>query len=153
MSGGTPETCRKEIRRAALNLLARREQSRSELRARLLKRFPDVSDMVDDELARLSVEGLQSDERTAESILRYRAGRGQGPLKIRSALKDKGICEDLIAATFSACDVDWHQLIRHVASRRFGEEPPADARERARRGRFLQQRGFSFEQIAELYPF
>ncbi len=140
-----------DIRRAALNLLARREHSRQELRHKLQQRFAVEITLIENEIALLSEQGLQSDARLAEVFLRSRAGRGQGPLKIRLELKNKGVDNMTIEKVFTDFDMDWIAGIKKVVQKQFGNSPPANAKERARRIRFLQQRGFSFEQINSLY--
>ena len=140
-----------DIRRAALNLLARREHSRQELRHKLQQRFAVEITLIENEIALLSEQGLQSDARLAEVFLRSRAGRGQGPLKIRAELKNKGVDNTTIEKVFTDFDMDWIAGIKTVVQKQFGNTPPANAKERARRIRFLQQRGFSFDQINSLY--
>jgi len=140
-----------DIRRAAMDLLARREHSKQELLHKIRKRFPSETVLIEDAIETLHEEGLQSDNRLAEAFLRSRANRGQGPIKIRSELRTKGVNDEDIDAAFSNCAIDWREQVTSVASKRFGEQGPEDAKERAKRSRFLQQRGFSFEEIASLY--
>lgn len=140
-----------DIRRSALNLLARREHSRQELHHKLQQRFAVDITLIENEIALLREQGLQSDARLAEVFLRSRAGRGQGPLKIRAELKNKGVDDTTIEEAFTDSDMDWIAGIKAVVQKQFGDTPPANAKERARRIRFLQQRGFSFDQIKSLY--
>lgn len=42
---------------------------------------------------------------------------------------------------------DWFAQAGRVRQRRFGARPPRDYAERAKQARFLQYRGFTFEQI------
>ncbi|MGR4069866.1 regulatory protein RecX [Billgrantia sp. C5P2] len=144
-----PEARASSPRDDAIRLLARREYSRAELAQRLAARAhsPEAIDASLDELAG---EGLQSDARFAESFLRSRVMRGQGPLKVRAELERRGLERSLIAKTLAeaeqAGEVDWFELATEVLARRFthsGDSP----RERARRERFLASRGFGFEQI------
>lgn len=133
----------------AIHLLARREYSRAELRERLSARGHEASDILiclDD----LAEQGLQSDARFAESFLRSRIARGQGPLKIRAELERRGIDRERIRAAFAefeeAGEADWFTLACETLSRRFSG-PGDTPRERARRERFLAQRGFDFNQL------
>lgn len=144
-----------DIRRAAMDLLARREHSRHELIRKLQRKLqakcPDLSEsMLEAQVDRLRDEGLQSDARMAEMMIRSRVNRGQGPVKIEAELRAKGVDPGVVADALESCDVDWFILAREVARKRFGPDKPADARERAKRVRFLQQRGFSFEHISAL---
>lgn len=136
------------IRRAAMDMLARREHSVKELRIKLARRFSSAVELIATEVAKLNEEGLQSDQRFAENLVRFRIGKGQGPVKIKAELRSKGLSEPLIEQTLLQNDVDWASLVKEVAYKRFGDTPPADQRERAKRVRFLQQRGFQFEQIS-----
>lgn len=144
-----------DVRRAAMDLLARREHSRQELIQKLEQKFhkkwPDIPQgLIEEEVDKLRQEGLQSDARLAEALVRSRVSRGQGPLKIEAELRAKGVDEDLATRALERCGVDWVELIADVAHKRFGADKPVDAHERAKRSRFLQQRGFSFDQISTL---
>jgi regulatory protein len=138
-----------EIRRAAMDLLARREHGRRELMEKLSRRFDDL-DAVAAALEQLAREGLQSDQRFAEVFVHSRAQRLYGPLRIRQELQQRGIAAELIAAALEESGIDWLERLGRLQQGRFGDVPAADAKERARRLRFLQQRGFSFEQWRQL---
>ena len=131
-----------DVRLAAMNLLARREHSRKELRQKLCKRYADPG-VIETELDRLAEERLQSDGRYAESYARQRAGRGFGPLRVRQELRERGIDDSDIDIAFDAAEVDWALVAREVYGKKFGEVPPDNLKERARRSRFMQYRGFS----------
>ncbi|MDL4864695.1 regulatory protein RecX [Halomonas elongata] len=141
------ETAESTPRDDAIRLLARREYARGELRDRLAAKGHAAED-VEACLLELEEQGLQSDARFAESFLRSRVARGQGPLKLRAELGRRGIDDDIARQAFAelASEVDWFELAAEVLARRFtgpGETP----RERARRERFLAGRGFDFEQL------
>lgn len=136
------------IRRAAMELLARRDHSVQELHTKLARRFSSAVELIAAEVAKLEQQGLQSDRRLAQNLLRSRVNKGQGPAKIKAELRGKGLSDAVIEDTLLQSDADWENLVREVACKRFGDSPPVDQRERAKRVRFLQQRGFSFEQIS-----
>ncbi len=79
-----------DVRRAAMDLLARREHTRKELARKLSKKFRAVPEIVEEELDKLKAEGLQSDARLAEVFIRSRVSRGQGPVKIKMELRARG---------------------------------------------------------------
>ncbi|RRJ85082.1 regulatory protein RecX [Aestuariirhabdus litorea] len=137
-----------DIRRAAMNLLARREHSRQELFEKLQRRFSQ--ELVDPELDRLADENLQSDERFTESFIRSRLARYQGPARIRGELRQRGVQEALYERVLSGIPVDWFALLAELNQRKFAGAPAANAAEKARRIRFFQYRGFSFDQISSL---
>lgn len=131
-----------------MDLLARREHSFHELNNKLKRRFRDNPDLIVQELQKLSEQGLQSDSRMVEAFVRSRINKGQGSVKIRAELRNRGIADNLIEKGILDAEVDWFALIERVTERKFGDSKVVDLREQARRARFLQQRGFSFEQIS-----
>ena len=138
-----------EIERAektALDLLARREHARSELTRKLGQRgyTDDVADQV---VAGLAERGLLSEQRFAESFVCARVRRGQGPLRLRAELAQRGVEDPIISAALSAPDLDWNSLADEVRRKKFGSAGPADLRERARQTRFLEYRGFTADHI------
>lgn len=128
-------------RKTALDLLSRREHSVAELRAKLEDReFP--ADEIEATLAALQREGLLSEARFLESFIGSHARRGHGPVWIRAELERKGIAGEAIREALEAAEVDWDAEAEAVRVKRFGTEPPADFKERARQARFLQYRGY-----------
>jgi len=138
-----------EIRLAAMNFLARREHSLAELRTKLQRRFGDEQ-QVENQLQKLVTEKLQSDERFAESFARMRAGRGYGPARVRQDMREKGLADADIARAFEAAEVDWAVLAAQVLHKKFGEGAPANLKEKARRIRFMQYRGFAADHYQRL---
>jgi regulatory protein len=130
-----------------MNLLARREHSFQELFNKLNKRFAEYPDILLRELQKLNEEGLQSDLRMVEAFVRSRINRGQGPIKISSDLRARGISDALVEIGIRDADGDLLALVSDVAERKFGSAEVIELKEKARRVRFLQQRGFSFEHI------
>ncbi len=135
------------IRHKAMDLLARREHSRLELKQKLSQRFPDQGTLIDVVLSRLADENLQSDSRYAEAFLAARSGRGQGPQRIRAELRQRGVSDVHVDQVMQQADIDWHALARQVVARKYGEKPCSDYSERAKRSRFLQYRGFDSDVI------
>jgi regulatory protein len=132
-----------------MNLLARREHSITELVRKLGTDFDhdDIIIVID----KLTKANLQSDQRFAENYLRYRSQRGFGYQKIRQELKERGVDTELISAALAESDIDWFTLAAGVRCKRFGEQQPADYKDRAKQQRFLQYRGFTHEHITESF--
>jgi len=131
----------------ALGLLARREHSLRELRSKLTLRGHEAA-TIEAVLDELAARDLVSDERFAEAFLRSRLERGQGPLKIRAQLRERGVGAPLIDAVLSEAEIDWDRCADAARSRRFGNAPPGDREDMARQARFLRGRGFSEGQVA-----
>ncbi|MCY1546627.1 Regulatory protein RecX [compost metagenome] len=137
------------VRRAAMDLLARREHGRVELMRKLRKRgAPD--EMIDAALDRLAEEGLLSEARYLESFVSYRARSGYGPLRIREELAQRGLARADIEQALRDSGIDWGEQLADVWRRRFASQLPRDARERARQGRFLSYRGYPLDLIGRL---
>ena len=132
------------MRRAALGWLSRREHSRAELRRKLARKFGD-SVPLEPLLDWLESHRFLDDRRFAEIFVRGRIGRGQGALRIRQELQQRGLREEVIEAALTDAGCDWFQLAVDIRARRF-RGVPTDQKERARQLRFLQYRGFTGEQ-------
>jgi regulatory protein len=130
------EACARGVR-----LLAGREHSRAELARKLAARGFEPGDVAR-ALDRLAESGALSDARAAERYVAERAAKGFGPLRIRAELLEKGVPESLFGPYLGPMDAAWPELLAAAHDRRFGSEPPADRADYARRGRFLEQRGF-----------
>ena len=135
------------LRRRAMDLLARREHSRGELARKLRDRFPQADpESVEEVLARLADENLQSDRRFAEEYVRMRMRRGFGWLRIRADLQARGVDGDIVAE-LSRPDEEWLTLAENLAASRLrGDAGLAPGgRDHQRIFRFLQNRGFPAE--------
>ncbi len=91
----------------------------------------------------LAQENLQSDSRFAESFVRQRFNRGYGPLRIRQEMRQKGLADTEVESAMTAEDYDWHASAERVLKRKYGEALATELKEKARRSRFMQYRGFS----------
>ncbi|WP_444930160.1 regulatory protein RecX [Microbulbifer sp. SSSA002] len=136
---------------AALELLTRREHSCRELRQKLAAKFPGAD--FEALLERLQELNYQSDQRFAEVFARSRVQRGQGPIRIRQELQQRGVGGELIARALEQLEVDWFELAAEMLQRKYrasiSAEFPRDQwlKERARRQRYLAYRGFPADAI------
>jgi regulatory protein len=136
-----------KIRMTAMDMLSYREFSRFELANKLAKKFEN-SPLIEAVISQLTKDDLQSDKRFSEAFVRSRISRGQGEIRIRMELKNRGIENELAQRAIDNCDIDWYSLAADTAINKFGDGRPVDNRERAKRMRFLQYRGFTYEQIS-----
>lgn len=140
---------RLKARRAALDLLARREHSSHELLEKLRERHPelDADVVLRPVIDQLIADNLQSDQRFVESYIRYRSSRGDGPLKISASLQPRKIASTLLKSALYDNGPDWVELCQQALRKKFrmGEKP--SLAEQQRMQRFLMQRGFTSEQV------
>lgn len=134
------------IRLSAMNILAGREHSIAELKAKLIKK--DFSaELLEIIIEELLDDGLLNEQRFTESFIRSRIQKGQGPLKIRHELRLRGIADELIDNCLDTSLQFWKTHIEHARSKRFGNSLPKDYKALGKQSRFLYQRGFDAEQI------
>jgi regulatory protein len=129
--------------------LARREHSRRELQDKLSKKGCDAA-LAAEVVNKLESERLVSDDRFMESLIRARRNRGYGPLRIQKELREKGVAPEAIANWLDVTSREWVEDIRRVQRKKFGGRIPRSYAERARQARFLQYRGFTYDQIQQL---
>ena len=140
-----------EIRLSAMNILAMREQSRSELFRKLCRTYPDAKEQVEVVVEQLASENLQDDSRFAESFIRSRMNRGHGPMRITAELRQKGVSSEAIQQhLLEESDEYWLELARDAKVRKFGEEQAKDYKEKTRQMRFLMNKGFSSQQVRKV---
>jgi len=150
----------RSLKSRALQLLAQRDQSRLELRRKLVRHArgregDPAADDVDSSAAMAEVDALLdwleanrflSDARFAESRVHARAERF-GVQRIRSELAQHAVeLPPELAASLAASEIERAAAVR---ARRFAAVP-ASAAERAAQSRFLLGRGFSPDIVQRL---
>ncbi|HJV74877.1 MAG TPA: recombination regulator RecX [Noviherbaspirillum sp.] len=132
------------LKARALKYLSAREHSRLEL-TRKLSRYAQEGDDIEALLDALEAAKFLSESRFSESLVHRRAARF-GNNRILSELQTHGIEGEALNDIKASLSQDEAARAHAVWSRKF-DHPPADAAERAKQMRFLQQRGFSHSAI------
>lgn len=147
------------LRARALAALAQREHSRAELRRKLLSAWQraaekaeetvpeDAATQVDQLLDQLAVAGWLSEQRYIDSRLRTRAPR-LGARRLAAELAQQGLKP--AGETWEQVQASEAERALALLQRRFGEQPPPDLKELARRTRFLLSRGFAPDLVQKL---
>jgi regulatory protein len=130
-----------ELKTRALRFLVRREHSRVEL-VRKLVPYAESEAALNAVVDLLLSKKQLSDERFAEERARS-LSRKYGAAKIRQDLKARGIAEEIVERISAEGDLD---RARAILSRKY-RVPATTREEHAKRARFLQGRGFSYEVI------
>jgi regulatory protein len=130
----------------ALYLLARRDHSRRELSQKLSQKG-FVSSTIQPVLDELENENLLNEDRFIASFIRSRSAKGYGPLKICAELGKRGIDHNRIRASDEWQETLWQEMAISARIKRFGEAIPTAKDKRMQQARFLQQRGFTTDQI------
>lgn len=128
----------------------RREHSYVELQHKLQMRAC-TEDLIVSVLQELIDQNLLSDARFTENYIQSRVAKGYGPVRIAGELAQRGINEEMCATYLNPHDENWLACAIKVRRKRFGATLAEDFVTRAREMRFLQYRGFTTEQIKQVY--
>ncbi len=157
---------RQQIESRAVMLLAIREHGAKELQNKLLSKFPETPELlqqtqqpsglikilVEEVIQLCQEENWQSDERYIEQSVRSLMEKGQGPIKIRQKLQQACSNSSLIDAYLDIDIQNWLEVARGVMLKKYGDlSKPKSRNEQAKRMRFLQSRGFSSEVIWKVF--
>ena len=134
------------MRAFAYRLLGRREYSLVELGNRIRQKWPEAED-VGELVGQLAGENLVSDERYAEAFTRSRVQRHQGPLKIRAAMRGKGVPDSIIAAAMEAEADNWLELARNWLQKQ--QPGRLSFKDKQKYYRRLVNRGFTHDQAMD----
>ncbi|MBJ7224027.1 MULTISPECIES: recombination regulator RecX [unclassified Brenneria] len=152
--------------RYAMNVLSVRDHSEVEIRRKLAAYLHKVvaeraeADEMSADVALAEIESAiayciehdwLNDARFARRYISSRSRKGYGVQRIRSELSQKGIDKTTIAAALNECDIDWCELAKSVAERKFGHPLPVEWKEKAKLQRYLLYRGFFHEEIQSIY--
>lgn len=141
-----------QLRARALAALAQREHSRAELQRKLMSAWQRSAQRAEDEmpadaeaqiaalLDQFSAAGWLSEQRYIDSRLRTRAPR-LGARRLAAELAQQGLKPE--GAEWEAVQASEAERAQALLVRRFGDAPPPDLKELARRVRFLVSRGFA----------
>jgi len=146
--GSSEQPSAGEIRAFAYRLLGRREYSVFELDQRVRRKWPQLeSSAIADLLEALVNENLLSDQRFTESYVRMSIQKQQGSLKIRAALRAKGVDDSVIAAELDRHAGQWTDLAANWLRRQHRGVLDFDARKKFYRR--LVNRGFTHDQAMD----
>ena len=145
----------------AVDILARRLVSRSELRSKLVAKKLFSPAEIDAAILTLTKMGALHDDYLASDVARSYRSRGYGPARIRLALKKRGIAPELIEQAVEGTDEDALEPVDNDGETRSEDaenafsalrrkasqlqREPDDRKRKAKAVRFLVGRGFSYE--------
>jgi len=136
----------KAILHKGIDLLSRREHSVQELQNKLR-----VREFQEDEIAEvidyLVSKDYLSEARFADSLYRTRMNKGYGKRFIENELAQKGIDQTEIKVAAENLEINWYQQAEQVYQKRFNNSEIIDQKDKEKRIRFMQYRGFSTDEI------
>ena len=144
----------------AVRILAVRDHSEQELRRKLSapvmsKNGPEDIDATAEDYDRVVAWCYEhhylDDGRFAARFLASRGRKGYGPARIRQELNQKGVARESIEKAMRESEIDWCELAREQAVRKYGEPLPREFSEKVKIQRFLLYRGFLMEDIQDIW--
>lgn len=144
----------------AVRILAMRDHSEQELRRKLAapvmgKNGPEEIDATPEDYDKVIAWCIESryldDDRFVRQFIASRSRKGYGPARVRQELGQKGIQRESIERAMRECEIDWAQLAREQAIRKYGEPLPVAFSEKVKVQRFLLYRGYLMGDIQAIW--
>jgi len=139
----------KAIYNKALDIISRREHSQKELSDKLIKKF-NIPELVDSVIHGLREKNLLNDYRYSESYVVARKRKGFGPKKIGYELASRGVNENTASEVIDA-EGGWNDAALKAFNKKFKAGIGEDFKEQNKQKAFLQNRGFSFQEIDSVF--
>ncbi|CAE6917147.1 recombination regulator RecX [Vibrio sp. B1FLJ16] len=132
---------------AAIHLLSRRDHGQYELYQKLALKGYEEAD-IEAAINFCLDHNYLDDLRYAKSQIRQHVYKGHGERRIRQELNQKRVAESVIDEAIAEEPQDWFELARMAAEKKFKGMKAKDQKEYAKQVRFMQYRGYSFDQIS-----
>ena len=139
----------KAIYNKALDIISRREHSQKELSDKLIKKF-NIPESVESVIHGLLEKNLLNDYRYSESYVVARKRKGFGPKKIGYELVSRGVNENIASKVIDA-EGGWNEAALKAFNKKFKAGIGSDFKEQNKQKVFLQNRGFSFQEIDSVF--
>jgi regulatory protein len=139
----------KAIYNKALDIISRREHSQKELTDKLLKKY-DIPEPVNLVIDNLIDKNLLNDFRFSQTYVVARKRKGFGPKKIGYELVSRGINENTASEAIDA-EGGWNEAALKAFNKKFKAGIGEDFKEQNKQKVFLQNRGFSFQEIDSVF--
>ena len=139
----------KVVYNKALDIISRREYSQKELTGKLLNKFSE-EEIVNSVINNLVKKNLLNDTRYSEAYVVSRKRKGFGPKKIMYELISRGVIEN-IAYEAIENEGGWKDAALKAFNKKFKKGKAMDFKELNKQKTFLQNRGFSFEEIDSVF--
>lgn len=144
-------TSKEQILSALQNLCVRREYCTSDIRRKALDRCEGDKAMADELVASLKADRFVDDVRYASAFAREKSSlTGWGPVKIRFALRAKGLSEGDIAAGLAEIETDRAESRLESLLQNKWKTLSDDPAGRLKLIRFALSRGYEYSQVEDI---
>lgn len=131
----------------ALALLARREYSEKNLRKKMIAKFPESNQILEEVISRLKNENFLNDERYLGAYIVHCTRRGLGLHRILQALSVYHLTMEQLKVISENQAIDWQEIISTVIRKRMRLKPLKTSADHYKLKQFLVARGFTESQI------
>ncbi len=139
----------KAIYNKALDIISRREHSQKELSDKLVKKY-DATELVNSVIHNLIEKNLLNDFRFSQAYVAVRKRKGFGPKKIGYELVSRGVNENTASEVIDT-EGGWNEAALKAFNKKFKAGIGEDFKEQNKQKVFLQNRGFSFQEIDSVF--
>ena len=139
----------KAIYNKALDIISRREHTQKELTNKLVKKY-DVPELISSVIHNLIEKNLLNDFRFSQAYVVARKRKGFGPKKIGYELVSRGVNENTASEVIDA-EGGWNEAALKAFNKKFKAGTGEDFKEQNKQKVFLQNRGFSFQEIDSVF--
>lgn len=135
-----------KLRNRALYWLGQREFSVKDFRTKL-ERVCEDEVMIENLLEDFIAKDWLNEQRYMASFVRQKISAGLGLYRIRQELNQHGIKQNQSELYFEELNFDWFEQALATYQKKYGIGECQDFKEKAKRYRYMQYRGFSPDQI------
>lgn len=139
-----------QLRAKALGWLGRQEYYQRKLRQKL-QQHQASDEQIESIIAEFTSHNWLNEQRYCDGFVRSRLAKGQGIMRITADGRQKGLARDCLEQALDVAAVDWFELAKITYNKRFAAKglniDGSGDKEKAKRMRFMQYRGFDMEQI------
>lgn len=141
-----PITEPKKLYNRALYWLSKRDYSVADFSKKLDKVCID-NEMKQALLNQLIENDWLSEKRYIAAFTRSKVAMGLGAFRIINDLKQHGVSASDAESHLATLDVDWFEQALMTYNKKYGDKPIVDYKEKTKRFRYMQYRGFTIDQI------
>lgn len=144
-----------KLRATALAWLGRQEYYEAKFRQKL-KDKEATDEQIELIVEEFTEQNWLSEQRYCNAFVRSRINKGQGKNRIKADAQNKRLDRACLTLALEENDTDWFELALETYNRRYWDKPLADSngnndkayeKEKAKRMRFMQYRGFTMDQM------
>lgn len=141
-----PITDPAKLRARGLYWISKRDYSVKDFTDKLHK-VCEIQELIDNLVEDFIKRDWLNEERYLGAFVRTKIAMGLGLYRIKQELQKHGIKGEQTLLHIEELDVDWFEQAKQTYLRKYNDSPVVDFKEKAKRFRYMQYRGFSPDEI------